>query len=57
VVCSKGTYIRSLAFDIGSALNSGAYLKALRRTISGNYNIKDAKSIEEFQENLLSLQP
>ncbi len=57
IVCSKGTYIRSFAYDIGKALGSGAYLKALKRTISGNYNIKDAKSIEEFQENLLSLQP
>jgi tRNA pseudouridine55 synthase len=57
IVCSKGTYIRSFAYDIGKALSSGAYLKALKRTISGNYNIKDAKSIEEFQENLLSLQP
>ncbi len=57
VVCGKGTYIRSLAYDIGVAVKSGAYLKALKRTISGNYNIKDAISVEEFQENLLSLQP
>jgi tRNA pseudouridine55 synthase len=57
IACSKGTYIRSFANDIGKALQSGAYLKALKRTISGNYKIKDAISIEEFQENLLSLQP
>ena len=57
IVCSKGTYIRSFARDIGMALNSGAYLKALKRTSSGNYKIKDALTIDEFQENLLSLQP
>ncbi len=56
IVCSKGTYIRSFAYDLGRALDSGAYLKALRRTISGDYNIKDAITLEEFQEKLLSLQ-
>ena len=55
--CSKGTYIRSFAHDLGKVLNSGAYLKALRRTISGDYQIKDAITIDEFQKNLLSLQP
>ena len=57
ILCSKGTYIRSFARDIGLAVNSGAYLKALKRTISGAYKIKDAQSIEEFQEKLFSLQP
>jgi tRNA pseudouridine55 synthase len=57
ILCSKGTYIRSLANDLGAALNSGGYLKALRRTISGNYQIKDALTIDEFQEKLFSLQP
>lgn len=57
ILCSKGTYIRSFANDLGLALNSGAYLKALKRTISGNYKIKDAISIEEFQKKLFSLQP
>jgi tRNA pseudouridine55 synthase len=42
VVCSKGTYIRSLANDYGKALNSGAHLSALRRTRSGAFNIADA---------------
>jgi tRNA pseudouridine55 synthase len=55
--CSKGTYIRSFANDMGKAVNSGAHLSGLRRTISGNYKIKDAISIEEFQESLLTLQP
>jgi tRNA pseudouridine55 synthase len=42
IVCSKGTYIRSIARDFGIALNSGAYLKALRRTRIGDYRIEDA---------------
>lgn len=41
VCCSKGTYIRSLAFDFGHALGSGAYLSALRRTKIGNYSVLD----------------
>jgi tRNA pseudouridine55 synthase len=48
IKCSKGTYIRSIAFDFGKKLNSGAYLNSLCRTASGNYNLKDAVSIEEF---------
>lgn len=42
VSCSKGTYIRSLAFDFGKALNSGAYLSALRRTKIGDYAVENA---------------
>ncbi|MBO4504200.1 MAG: tRNA pseudouridine(55) synthase TruB [Bacteroidales bacterium] len=42
VVCSKGTYIRSLARDFGAALNSGSHLTALRRTRIGNYSVEDA---------------
>ncbi len=49
VVCSKGTYIRSLARDFGEALNSGAYLAALRRTRIGEYRIEDSLSLEQFQ--------
>ena len=48
VVCSKGTYIRSLAFDFGVALKSGAHLSALRRTKIGNYTVKNALKIEDF---------
>lgn len=47
VVCSKGTYIRSLAFDFGKALNSGAYLKALCRTKIGEFDLKNSMTIEE----------
>ena len=42
VVCSKGTYIRSLAFDFGKALNSGAHLTALKRTKIGNFSVENA---------------
>ena len=42
VVCSKGTYIRSLAYDFGKALNSGAHLTALRRTKIGDFSVDHA---------------
>lgn len=48
VVCSKGTYIRSLANDFGKALNSGAHLSVLRRTKIGDFNVTKAVSIERF---------
>lgn len=48
VVCSKGTYIRSLAHDFGLALNSGAHLSALRRTKIGDFSVENAQSVEEF---------
>lgn len=49
VVCSKGTYIRSLAHDFGKALNNGAHLSALRRTRIGEFSVADAISISEFE--------
>ncbi len=52
VVCSKGTYIRSLAHDFGKALGSGAYLSALRRTKIGDFNVNNATSPKAFKENL-----
>ncbi|MCX6183358.1 MAG: tRNA pseudouridine(55) synthase TruB [Bacteroidetes bacterium] len=48
IVCSKGTYIRSLARDFGEELNSGAHLSALCRTRIGNFKLADAMTIEEF---------
>lgn len=48
VVCSKGTYIRSLVNDFGKALNNGAYLSKLRRTRSGNYRVEDAWEVMEL---------
>ena len=54
VVCSKGTYIRSLAHDFGKALNSGAHLSVLRRTRIGDFKVDDALTPEAFIENLPS---
>lgn len=52
VVCSKGTYIRSLANDFGKALNSGAHLVTLRRTKIGDFHVDTALSIDTFIEGL-----
>jgi len=52
IACGKGTYIRSLARDIGKALNCGAYLTGLKRTRIGNYNLDDAFKVNFFLENL-----
>ncbi len=52
VVCSKGTYIRALARDIGQALRSGAYLTALRRTRIGETRVEDCMKIEDFETYL-----
>ncbi len=54
VVCSKGTYIRSLAHDFGKALHSGGYLSVLRRTKIGDFNVNDSLSIEKFIKGLPS---
>ncbi len=48
VVCSKGTYIRSLANDFGKSINTGSHLSALRRTKSGNFNVNEGISPEEY---------
>jgi tRNA pseudouridine55 synthase len=50
VKCSKGTYIRSLAYDFGMALNSGGYLSALRRTKIGDYSVENGISPEKFEK-------
>ena len=52
VVCSKGTYIRSLAHDFGKALNSGGYLSVLRRTKIGDFNVDNAITPDDFTEIL-----
>jgi tRNA pseudouridine55 synthase len=52
VVCSKGTYIRSLAHDFGTALNSGAHLSKLRRTRIGKFQVDDAMSPLDFVNTL-----
>ena len=55
VLSSKGTYIRSLANDFGKVLNSGAYLKSLRRTRIGQYHIDDAFSIADLEAELIKM--
>ena len=49
ITCSKGTYIRSLAYDFGKAVDSGAYLSSLKRTKIGSYNVDNAISPDEFR--------
>lgn len=53
VVCSKGTYIRSLAYDFGKALQSGSHLTVLRRTKIGAYDVKDAVDIIDFESSIV----
>ena len=53
VVCSKGTYIRSLAHDFGKALNSGAHLSALRRTKIGDFSVNNAFNPIDFEKEYL----
>lgn len=52
VVCSKGTYIRSLAHDFGKALNSGAHLTVLRRTKIGDYSVENGVSPDDFENKI-----
>jgi tRNA pseudouridine55 synthase len=55
VVCSTGTYIRSLAYDFGNELGCGAYLSSLRRTRIGTFSVDDAESITSFTEKITKL--
>ncbi|WP_047789967.1 tRNA pseudouridine(55) synthase TruB [Tenacibaculum mesophilum] len=52
IMCSKGTYIRSIANDYGEALNSGAHLSVLRRTKIGDFSVDNAQSVDEFINSL-----
>lgn len=54
VVCSKGTYIRSLAYDFGLALQSGGHLTALRRTKIGDYDVQNAIDVTLFEDSIPS---
>ncbi len=54
IVCSKGTYIRSIAHDFGQKLNSGATLIVLRRTKSGDFDVKEAHEVEKWIEALMA---
>ena len=55
IYCSKGTYIRSLANDIGQELGCGAHLSGLRRTRIGDFHVNDAEKIADFVKNLKPL--
>jgi len=55
VVCSKGTYIRSLANDVGEKLGVGGHLAALRRTQSGDFKLAEAKTVEQWVEFISQL--
>ncbi|RYU96167.1 tRNA pseudouridine(55) synthase TruB [Emticicia agri] len=57
IVCSKGTYIRSLVRDFGKLLQSGAYMSSLRRTRIGEFRIENALSLEQFLENIRNFAP
>ena len=54
IECSKGTYIRSIANDFGKELKSGAYLQNLVRTSIGDYKLKDALSITDFEKMIIN---
>lgn len=55
VVCSKGTYIRVLAHDLGEKLGCGAHLSSLRRTAIGDFRVEDALTIQEFGDHIKNL--
>lgn len=55
LLCSKGTYIRSFARDLGFSLGSGAYLSGLERTAIGKYRIEDCHTVDTFEEYLRNL--
>lgn len=55
VTCSKGTYIRSLAYDFGLALQSGGYLSALRRTKIGDFDVANAVTPEVFEKEFIEI--
>ena len=57
IQCSKGTYIRSIAHDLGKALDSGAYLSSLRRTAIGEHKIEDAWNLEALCEHINLYRP
>tara|TARA_B110000037_G_C17123018_1_gene506698 strand:+ start:4356 stop:5069 length:714 start_codon:yes stop_codon:yes gene_type:complete len=55
VACSKGTYIRSIAYDFGKKMNAGSYMSSLIRTRNGDYTIEDAWNLEELIEYIQNL--
>lgn len=57
ITCSKGTYIRSIAFDFGRLLNNGGHLSALRREAIGQFSLEKAQTVEEWVETIDKLRP
>jgi tRNA pseudouridine55 synthase len=57
LLCSKGTYVRSFARDFGTALKSGGYLSSLERTAIGVYHVRNAYSLDKFQEYIEQMKP
>ena len=57
LLCSKGTYIRSFSRDFGTALKSGGYLSSLERTAIGVYHVRNAYSLDKFQEYIEQMNP
>ncbi len=57
IVCSKGTYIRSLVRDFGKLLQSGAYMSSLRRTRIGDFRVENALTLDQFLENIRNFAP
>ncbi len=57
IVCGKGTYIRSIARDLGELLDCGAYMTELRRTRIGEFHVDDAMTVERFEEMIKALNP
>jgi len=55
IVCSTGTYIRSVAFDLGNALRCGAYLSSLRRTRIGNFKVDESMTMEAFEAEVMKI--
>ncbi|MCF8346813.1 MAG: tRNA pseudouridine(55) synthase, partial [Bacteroidales bacterium] len=55
ILCGKGTYIRSVASDLGKKLGSGAHLSGLRRTRIGDFHVKEAEKISDFVKKLKPL--
>ncbi|MEO6490606.1 MAG: tRNA pseudouridine(55) synthase, partial [Ferruginibacter sp.] len=52
IKCSTGTYIRSIANDLGAALGCGGYLSGLRRTKIGEFNVDEAQALDDFVKRL-----
>jgi len=55
IVCSTGTYIRSLAYDLGNALGCGAYLSSLRRTQIGNFKVDESMTMDVFESEVIKI--